>query len=55
MLGVEVYDAMGRLVSRQENLRTSQFTIMREGWTPGMYLVKVHFAQGTVIEKVIFE
>lgn len=55
ILGVEVYDAMGRLVSRQENLRTTQFTVTREGWTPGMYLVKVHFEKGTVIEKVIFE
>jgi hypothetical protein len=55
MRGVEVFDAMGRLVYRQEGLHTNQITITREGWTSGLYIVKVHFDEGAVVEKVIFE
>lgn len=55
MRGVEVFDAMGRLVYRQQGLHTNQITITREGWTSGLYMVKVHFDRGSVVEKVIFE
>jgi len=55
MRAIEVFDAMGRMVSRIEGIRATQHTITREGWTAGMYMVKVHTDRGTVVEKVIFE
>jgi hypothetical protein len=53
--GVEVFDAMGRLLLTREGLRTTDYTLDGSSFTKGLYLVKVHFDQGAVTEKIFFE
>ncbi|HNL08685.1 MAG TPA: T9SS type A sorting domain-containing protein, partial [Chitinophagales bacterium] len=45
---VSIYDAVGKLISSQSGLNTYQYQIATNGWTSGIYLVRIEAIDGTV-------
>lgn len=55
ILSVELYDINGRLVQNHYSINNTEFTLNRNGLTPGFYVAKVRFEGGFTTEKVMFD
>ncbi|MEM6805138.1 MAG: T9SS type A sorting domain-containing protein [Bacteroidota bacterium] len=52
--GVSLMDLQGRIIKRVEGLRTTEFEMRRENLPPGVYGLRIHFDEGVLTEKVIW-
>ena len=50
---IEIYSVEGKLISVANNINHSQFQLNLNGQAAGMYVVKVHIANGVVAKKVM--
>ncbi|MFN0202527.1 MAG: T9SS type A sorting domain-containing protein [Bacteroidia bacterium] len=55
ILGIELYDATGRLVRVEKDLFTEEFILHRNGLPTGMYIAKLKFKGSEGIGKVWFQ
>ena len=55
MRTVELYDVSGRLVNSFFSINSNQFTLPRDGASPGIYFLRLRFEKGVVVQKLIFE
>lgn len=55
ILGVEIMDVTGRIVRKEDGLRTNEYVLERNGLASGMYLVKMTFADGEGVGKLWFQ
>lgn len=55
MEAVQVYDSYGRYVKAQYNINHHQYELKRGELPPGMYFVKVKFADGVAFQQVMFQ
>jgi hypothetical protein len=53
--GVEIYSTTGRLVTIKNGLNTPSYMINQLNLSSGMYIVNVHFDQGSITEKLIIK
>ena len=52
---IELHDVMGRRVYSQQDLRTHDHTIARNGLSDGLYLISIKTEDGSVVKKLILE
>ncbi len=52
ILGISVYNLQGKVVFQEKNLRNTQIKITKGHISPGLYLVKMEFQEGSVVKKV---
>lgn len=55
ILGVEIMDVTGRIVRKEDGLRTNEYVLERKDLAGGMYLVKMTFADGEGVGKLWFQ
>ena len=55
MRTIELYDVSGRLVNSFFSINSNQFTLPRNGASPGIYFLRLRFEKGVVVQKLIFE
>lgn len=53
--GIDLYDVSGRLVRTIPNIKTTQYTLQREGIEKGLYIARIRFAEGIAARKILFE
>ena len=53
--GIEIYSTTGRLVTFKNGLNTPSYMINQLNLSSGMYIVNVHFDQGSITEKLIIK
>ena len=53
--GIEIYSTTGRLVAKKDGLNTSVYQFNHLKLSSGMYVINVHFNEGTITEKLIVE
>lgn len=54
MIGVSVFDLSGKLVHQSDDLNTNSYTLNRNGLANGLYIAKIHFRDGVLSEKLMF-
>lgn len=52
---IQVYDMNGRFLTAYYNINSSQYTLQRNGLPSGLYVLKLKFADGIALERLIFE
>lgn len=52
MNAIVVYDAVGKVVYRKENMNTAKHSFATENMASGLYLVQIQTARGTTVEKL---
>lgn len=55
LLGLDLFDASGRLVRSVQHLGSSTYTLERAGLPRGVYIVKAYFENGVLAQKLVFE
>lgn len=55
LLGLDLFDASGRLVHSVQHLGSSAYTLHRAGLPSGVYVVKAYFEKGILAQKLVFE
>nr|MBS0037218.1 T9SS type A sorting domain-containing protein [Saprospiraceae bacterium] len=55
MLKIEVYDANGRLVKNYNSINHHVFQFDVNFFATGMHFIKVHFDQGVLVKRVVFQ
>ncbi len=55
ILDLHVYDMAGRLVQSHANIKRSYYELDRNGLSRGMYVVRLRFESGLMLQKLLFD